>query len=230
MLCAVRTDRRRSRAGNFNEPIQDHHLSRVPRFDVPISSTGGLGDEVRRKTVVTSGQVLGKVEKIRMIAELLQHPDRFQRLTSFPPQQALDIRTVDEILVDVHLKPREVAEDHMFVFHREILGKDIVGPANDEPVDQRRQARETFVPSLPVFVRPIGIAAFEDRQLVRLAKLVPRPQKIRVGKVQQREVLGQIVLDRRSREDHSPLHVQAIECREGLTFSILQPMSFIAQK
>ena len=79
--------------------IEHLHLSRVPSLDLAIPSSRSFRNIVVWEKPLASWQVHRKIEKVWMIAKLLQQTDGNQRLTSLPAQKALDIRALDEVVV-----------------------------------------------------------------------------------------------------------------------------------
>ena len=71
-----------------------------------------------------------------MIAEFLKHAYCFEGLATFATKKGFDIRALDEVVVQVHLKRSEIAKHHMLILDRKVFGEDVVGAANDEFVDQ----------------------------------------------------------------------------------------------
>ena len=43
-------------------PVQYHHLAGIPNFDLPVSSSGVLGNIIVREEILTPRQILGGVE------------------------------------------------------------------------------------------------------------------------------------------------------------------------
>ncbi|KAF7510015.1 hypothetical protein GJ744_007119 [Endocarpon pusillum] len=141
-----------------------------------------------------------------MVAQFLQNANGLQRLASLASEEALDVRAVDEVVVQVKLKWSHLTKDDMFVFDGGLI------------------------PSLPICVRTRCISSTKDGQLELLAEVGLGPQVIGVGKSDEGIILGQVVLDRGSRKDDTTVYLQSVESRKGQTFPIFQPMSFIAKQ
>lgn len=98
----------------------------------------------------------------------------------------------------------------MLVFDGQVLGEDVVGSPDDKFIDQSEQLCQAFVTLLLIGIGTRCISAAKDRELVFLTELIFRPQIVRVCKVEEGKVLGQIVLDGCSRKNDTLLHVQTI--------------------
>ncbi|KAG9954655.1 hypothetical protein KCU85_g253, partial [Aureobasidium melanogenum] len=93
------------------------------------------------------------------------------QLTAFALQQTLDVRRLQEVVVEVLLKRCHVAEDNMLVLDRQVLAQDIVGATDDEFVDQGQELTESLITLLTVGIGTTCIATTQDRKLELLAEL-----------------------------------------------------------
>lgn len=106
-----------------------------------------------------------------MVTELFKHADCFKRLAAFASEETLDIGALDEVIVEVHLEWCKVAEYHVFVLDGQVLGKDVVGSADDELVDQCQELCKAFVSFLSIRIRTGRISTSQYWQLIFLAEV-----------------------------------------------------------
>ena len=117
----------------------------------------------------------------------------------------------------------------MLVLDWKVLGQDVVRSSDNELVDFRKKLRQALVAFLQIRICASRISTSQDRYLILLSELQPCAQIPRIGEIQQSEVLRQIVLDRRARQNDALLDVQTIERLERLTLAILQAMALITK-
>jgi len=87
------------------------------------------------------------------------------------------------MVVQVLLKWCEVTEYDMLVLDGKVFGKNIVGPTNDEFINESEQFCKAFVATLTIGIGPCSITATENRDFVLLAEFVASPEIIGVGEV-----------------------------------------------
>jgi hypothetical protein len=92
-----------------------------------------------------------------------------------------------------------------------VFGQQVVGPSDDKFLNLRRQFLQLSFSQRHLRFTRIRIASSENRQFIRLAKLGSVTQVIRIGEVEKGEIFGQVVLDRRARQDDSPFTVDPIQ-------------------
>ena len=118
-----------------------------------------------------------------MIAELFKHANGFERLAAFSAQQAFDVRAVDEVVVQVQLERRKIAEHNVFILPRQVFGEDVICASYDELVDQFRKLLESFITLEFVRVRSCRVTTSQDGQLKFLPEVHARTEIIGICKV-----------------------------------------------
>ena len=83
--------------------VEHHHLARVPRLDVSIPAASIFGHVIGREEFFAAWEVARQVQKVRVVAQLLEQADGLERLTALASEQAPDVRALDEVLVQRHL-------------------------------------------------------------------------------------------------------------------------------
>lgn len=96
--------------------VEDLHFARIPGSDIAIAASCLLGYVIIREERFATGEVGGQIEEVGVVAEFLEHPDGLERLRAFAPEQRLDVWTIDEEVVEVHLEGGQIAEDDVLVF------------------------------------------------------------------------------------------------------------------
>ena len=210
--------------------VEDGHFARVPCLHVAVAATGVFGDVVGWEEGFGAGEVGGEVKEVGVVAEFFKHADCFEGLGAFAAEEELDVGGLDEEVVEVFLEGGEVAEHDVFVFDGEVFGEDVVGAADDEFVDEGEELGQAFIAFLAAFFCCVGIATSKDGKFIFLSEVVASPQVVGVGKVEEGEIFHEIVLNRSAGEDDSPIDIEAVERSEGLAFSILETMTFVAEK
>lgn len=96
-------------------------------------------------------------------------------------------------------------------------------PPDDAPVDEPGQLGQLLVAALVRLIGGVGVPAAQDGRLEPALELAGGAEQALVDEVQQREVLEQVVLDGRARQQHAPLRLQAHQCLVRLILRVLQP-------
>ena len=168
-----------------------------------------------------------------MVDELAQERDRLEWLGLFAAQEGLHDGRLHKVLVELELERREAAEDDVLILDRHcigrsvalhkasecrrtVLGEEIVGAADDELGHERVEFLELLVAELLLLVGRLAIATFGDRVLKVFVEVNLGAEVARVAKVEEREVLVEVVLDRRAREDDAALAVEVVQRRVRL--------------
>lgn len=97
-----------------------------------------------------------------------------------------------------------------------VLGQKIVRAANDELVDLLAQLLERNVAPLLLLVSRFTISALGNGHLELAVKVVLRAEVSRVAKAEQAEVLVEVVLNWRARQNHASLAIDRVEGRVRL--------------
>lgn len=85
---------------------------------------------------------------------------------------------------------------------RTVFAKQVVGAANDELGDECTEFFKLGLALLAILIVRVGVATTDNRQLKVASEVGLAAEEVGVGKVEQREILGQIVL--RGHDEHWP--------------------------
>lgn len=99
----------------------------------------------------------------------------------------------------------------LIVYTLTVLGEQVIGPANDEAVDEGDQGLQLLIAVGLLLLCRIRVPALQNGILVILAELEPRAQDSWIGKAEKGEVLGEVILNRRAGQQNTALDIDGIE-------------------
>ena len=142
----------------------------------------------------------------------------------------LHVLAVAQVLVHVSLDLRQVAANDLHQLGRQVLRVESVDAPQDEVVHRRTHLHLLVEHLLLLLIRRVRLAAAQDVREGVAPELLLRAQNARVGEVDHRVKLLEIVLHRRSRQEHAPLDGEAVQRPGRLVLPILQPVGLVAHQ
>ena len=96
-------------------------------------------------------------------------------------------------------------------FDWQVFGQESLGTANDAPVDHGGQLEQLLIANLLLGLSGIAVSSSDDGYLETLSELGSCAKNAAIHEMDQREVLKQIVLNGRSRDQDSLAGLQSVQ-------------------
>lgn len=209
------------------EALQHRELGREPRLDLAAAAAALQALVVVGNQAARPGNVVRQRQQVRVGAEFFEHVDGLQRLGR---QQLGAGVAADKVLVERALERRQPDKHHVLVLDRQVLGQDVVCAADDELGHGGGELRELECARGDLGVGGVCVTATENGVLEVLAELGARPEVARVGERQEREVLGQVVLDRGAAQDHAAVALERVQRGEGERVAVFEAVALVREQ